>query len=349
MNDVTDRQLRFGIFDHMDDAGIGMARQFADRLDLAELCDRSGFFCYHLAEHHCTPHGMAASPNLFLSSLAQRTTRIRLGPLLMLLAFYHPLRAYEEICLLDQLSGGRLELGIGRGSSAFELKYYGIEPDEDRYRESADILFKAMNSDRLSHRGPLFSLQDVPVALKPLQRPHPPLWYGATRPEAAAIVAEEGANMASFGTVASVRAVTDAFRRRWRDSGHDSGCVPFIGMTRHIVIAPTKGEVLELAKSAYCSWSATYSDLWTRRGLAVPSAVPRTFEHACEAGVCLVGTPSTVRQAVRDQVSLPGSTISCARSRLATSRSAHRPERFGSSRMKSCPASRMSPPLAETR
>jgi alkanesulfonate monooxygenase SsuD/methylene tetrahydromethanopterin reductase-like flavin-dependent oxidoreductase (luciferase family) len=67
----------------MDDAGIGMARQFTDRLDLSELCDQAGFFCYHLAEHQCTPHGMASSPNLFLASLAQRTTRMRLGPLLM--------------------------------------------------------------------------------------------------------------------------------------------------------------------------------------------------------------------------------------------------------------------------
>lgn len=304
----ADLPIRFGIFDHMDDAGIGMARQFTERLDLAELCDRAGFFCYHIAEHHCTPHGLAPSPNLFLSSLAQRTTRMRLGPLVMLLAFYHPLRAYEEICLLDQISGGRLELGIGRGSSPFELEYYGIEPiqAQDRYRESVNILLKAMNSDSLSHRGPMFPLDDVPVTLKPFQRPHPPLWYGATRPAAATTVAEEGANMASYGHVASVRAVTDAFRRRWRDSGRDTSSLPFIGMTRHIVIAPTTGEALELAKPAYHRWRTTFSDLWTRRGLVMPSALPKTSEAACEAGILLIGTPSTVRQAVRDQVRAAG-------------------------------------------
>jgi alkanesulfonate monooxygenase SsuD/methylene tetrahydromethanopterin reductase-like flavin-dependent oxidoreductase (luciferase family) len=308
MNNLSERPLRFGIFDHMDDAGIGMARQFADRLDLVELCDRAGFFCYHLAEHHCTPHGMAPSPNLFLSSVAQRTTRMRLGPLVMLLPFYHPLRAYEEICQLDQISGGRLELGIGRGSSPFELEYFGIGPDQAqiRYRESADILLKAMTSDRLSHRGLVYSLHDVPVTLRPFQQPHPPLWYGATRPEAAAIVAEEGANMASLGNVASVRAVTDAFRRRWHDRGADSCSLPFIGMTRHIVIAPTTGEALELAEPAYRRWSASFSDLWTRRGLVMPSVFPMTFEAACQAGVCLVGTPSAVRQAVRDQASAAG-------------------------------------------
>jgi alkanesulfonate monooxygenase SsuD/methylene tetrahydromethanopterin reductase-like flavin-dependent oxidoreductase (luciferase family) len=152
----------------------------------------------------------------------------------------------------------------------------------------------------------MFSLHDVPVTLRPFQQPHPPLWYGATRPEAAAIVAEEGANMASLGNVASVRAVTDAFRRRWRDRGGDTGSLPLIGMTRHIVIAPTKREALELAESAYRRWSGTFSDLWTRRGLVMPSAFPMTFEAACEAGVCLVGTPSAVRQALRDQAPAAG-------------------------------------------
>jgi alkanesulfonate monooxygenase SsuD/methylene tetrahydromethanopterin reductase-like flavin-dependent oxidoreductase (luciferase family) len=149
-------------------------------------------------------------------------------------------------------------------------------------------------------------MHDVPVTLKPFQQPHPPLWYGATRPDAATTVAEQGANMASFGNVASVRAVTNAFRRRWRDSGRDASVLPLIGMTRHIVIAPTKGEALELAKPAYRRWWTTFCDLWTRRGLVMPSALPRTFEAACEAGVCLVGTPSTVRQAVRDQASAAG-------------------------------------------
>ncbi|TJW24288.1 MAG: LLM class flavin-dependent oxidoreductase, partial [Mesorhizobium sp.] len=70
--------------------------------------------------------GRGPSPNLFLASVAQRTRRLRVGPMVMLLALYHPLRAFEEICMLDQLSGGRLELGIGRGSAPTELGYFGV-------------------------------------------------------------------------------------------------------------------------------------------------------------------------------------------------------------------------------
>ena len=121
-------QPSFGIFDHLDHAGGSLHQQYSDRLEIAAACDAAGFRTYHVAEHHGTPHGLAASPNLFLSYVAQRTKWLRLGPLVMLLNLYHPLRAFEEICMLDQLSGSRLDLGIGRGTrlnfrfSVFRLK-----------------------------------------------------------------------------------------------------------------------------------------------------------------------------------------------------------------------------------
>jgi alkanesulfonate monooxygenase SsuD/methylene tetrahydromethanopterin reductase-like flavin-dependent oxidoreductase (luciferase family) len=119
--------VKFGVFDHMDDAGIPHGELFAGRLRLAEAYDRHGFYGYHLAEHHGTPIGVAASPGIFLAALAQRTTKLRFGPLVYLLPFYHPLRLIEEICMLDQMSGGRLELGIGRGVSPFETANYALD------------------------------------------------------------------------------------------------------------------------------------------------------------------------------------------------------------------------------
>src|SRR6202011_3118049 len=114
---------------------------------------------------HGTPHGMAASPNLFLSAVAQRTKRLRLGPLVMLLNLYHPLRAFEEICMLDQLSGGRLDLGIGRGAVPLELAFFGISADQaqDRYSEAAEIVLRATEVDPLSHEGRYFKLDNVPI------------------------------------------------------------------------------------------------------------------------------------------------------------------------------------------
>src|ERR1700754_2759819 len=115
--------MRFGVFDHLDRAGgadLDIAKQYADRLELVEQYERAGFYAYHLAEHHGTPLGLAPSPGLFLAAVAQRTTTLRFGPLVYPLGLYHPLRLAEEICMLDQMSGGRLELGVGRGASPYE-------------------------------------------------------------------------------------------------------------------------------------------------------------------------------------------------------------------------------------
>jgi alkanesulfonate monooxygenase SsuD/methylene tetrahydromethanopterin reductase-like flavin-dependent oxidoreductase (luciferase family) len=124
--------MKFGVFDHLDDAGVPLGQLYADRLRLAEAYDRGGFHAYHLAEHHGTPLGCAPSPSIFLAALAQRTQRLRFGPMVFLLPFYHPLRLIEEVCMLDQLSGGRLELGIGRGVSPFESKNYALDSARPR-------------------------------------------------------------------------------------------------------------------------------------------------------------------------------------------------------------------------
>src|SRR2546430_17501638 len=114
--------MKFGVFDHLDDAGVPLGQLYADRLMLAEAYDRAGIYGYHLAEHHSTPLGCAASPGLFLAALTQRTKTLRFGPLVYLLPFYHLLRLLEEICMLDQMSGGRLQQRHHRGLPPFEAQ-----------------------------------------------------------------------------------------------------------------------------------------------------------------------------------------------------------------------------------
>jgi alkanesulfonate monooxygenase SsuD/methylene tetrahydromethanopterin reductase-like flavin-dependent oxidoreductase (luciferase family) len=109
--------VRFGIFDHVDDSGLPPAQHFAARLKLVEALDSLVFESYHVAEHHGTPLGLAPSPNVYLSAVAQRTRRLRFGPMVYVAQLYHPLRLAEEICMLDQMSGGRLLVGVGRGAA----------------------------------------------------------------------------------------------------------------------------------------------------------------------------------------------------------------------------------------
>ncbi len=121
--------MRFGIFDHLDDSGLPLNRHFEERLKLIEAYDRAGFYGYHLAEHHNTPLGYAPSPSVFLAAVAQRTRQLRFGPMVYLLPLYHPLRLIDEICMLDQMSGGRFLYGVGRGISPVEVGFYGVDFD----------------------------------------------------------------------------------------------------------------------------------------------------------------------------------------------------------------------------
>ena len=113
--------MKIGAFDHLDASGRPLHRHYEERLALAERFDAAGLHAYHLAEHHGTPLGMGSSPSVFMAAATQRTKRLKLGPMVYCLPLYHPLRVFEEICMLDQMSEGRLQLGVGRGISPIEL------------------------------------------------------------------------------------------------------------------------------------------------------------------------------------------------------------------------------------
>src|SRR4030095_10081618 len=136
--------MKFGVFDHMDDAGGPLAQLYADRLDLVEAYDRSGIHGHHLAEHHSTPLGCAASPGLLLAALTQRTKTLRFGPLVYLLPFYHPLRLIEEICMLDQMSGGGPQPRLGGGRSAVEEPGFCLDFAQtgEIYHEAYQLILK---------------------------------------------------------------------------------------------------------------------------------------------------------------------------------------------------------------
>ena len=156
--------MEFGLFDWIDRGKAPLQKLYEERLRLLEAADSAGFLGYHLAEHHFTPLGMAPSPALFLSAAAQRTQHIRLGPLGYLLPMYNPLRLIEEVCMLDQLSNGRLDLGFGRGISPYELAYFGVDTAESRsiMEESLAVLVKGMTQERLTYHGKHFHSKTSP-------------------------------------------------------------------------------------------------------------------------------------------------------------------------------------------
>src|SRR5579884_3914925 len=188
-------RIRFGIFDWLDERRPDDPTTLYDaRLTMLEYADQAGFYCYHLAEHHWTPLCMAPSPNLFLAAAAQRTRRIRLGPLVYLLPLYHPLRLMEEICMLDHLSHGRLEIGVGRGASPYELAPFGVRAEEARpmFEEALAILVQGLATGEIDHAGRYFVIKGLRAVHRPYQRPYPPLWYPTNYPNSVAWVGRHG-------------------------------------------------------------------------------------------------------------------------------------------------------------
>src|SRR4029078_6915013 len=147
--------MKFAIFDHLDSDGGPLGQFFENRLRLLELIEQSGFHAYHMAEHHSTPLGMAGSPSVFLAAAIQRTSKIRIGPLVYVLPLHHPLRLYEEICMLDHLSRGRLTVGVGRGGALIEHQRLGVDPAlaPAMYHEAFSVLMRAFETDVVDFEG----------------------------------------------------------------------------------------------------------------------------------------------------------------------------------------------------
>jgi alkanesulfonate monooxygenase SsuD/methylene tetrahydromethanopterin reductase-like flavin-dependent oxidoreductase (luciferase family) len=300
--------MKFGVFDHLDRNDLPLRDYYESRLQIIEAYDRLGFYAYHVAEHHSTPLGMAASPSVFLSAVAQRTGRLRFGPLVYALPLYHPLRMIEEICMLDQMSGGRLEIGFGRGSVPAELIYYGQKPNEAQqvYAEALELIIKGLTERTLTFQGQFFRFDAVPMELAPCQKPHPPIWYGVHAPESAERAARKGLRVVSLDPLAATRASFDAFRRAWKQAWGDAP-LPLMGLGRFILVAETDAAALALARRAYPKWYASFTHLHRLHGRTGAHPRPPTFDGLAEVGQGLAGSPQTVAAFLRRELNDTGS------------------------------------------
>ena len=301
--------MKIGVFDHFDADGGSLAALYEWRLKLVEAYDRNGIDIYHLAEHHSTPLGMAPSPSLFLSAVAQRTKRLRFGPMVYTLSLHHPLRVLEEICMLDQMSGGRIELGVGRGISPLESTFYGVDPKQSRdiYVEVLDILLKAFQTQSLDYEGKFYRFKGTPIVIAPLQKPYPPLWYGVLAPDGVGWPAQHAMNIATNALAPATREIIDRYRAEWRAAGRDPAKLPLLGMSRHIVIAETDAEALATARRCYARWHESFTHLWRLHGVApISAAYPDTVEASMAIGMSFVGSPSTVRVKLNEAIAATG-------------------------------------------
>jgi alkanesulfonate monooxygenase SsuD/methylene tetrahydromethanopterin reductase-like flavin-dependent oxidoreductase (luciferase family) len=278
--------MKVGLFDHVEWADRPLATLFDERLRFAAAADEAGIYCLHVAEHHATPLNMVPVPGVYLGALARATKRMRLGPLVYLLPLYSPLRMIEEICMLDHLSQGRLEVGVGRGVSPFELKYHKVEHDQSRdiFIDAFECVSAGLQTDMLTYEGPHYSYKDVPIALRPLQQPHPAFWYGSSNATGSTWAGERGMHFLSLGPTGFAKKNIDAFREALAKRGgpaipkaeFSGGAV--IGVQRHIFVADTDAEAVRFAKPAMERHLANLNWLRAKHGWARP-----TRASACRA------------------------------------------------------------------
>jgi len=304
--------MEFGIFDHCDANGRPLQDFYDNRFKIVEAYDRAGFYGYHVAEHHATPLGLAASPGVYLAGVAQRTRTLRFGPLVYTLPLYHPLRLTEEICMLDQMSRGRMQVGIGRGISPLETKGFGIDPAERvaRTQEILQVMMQGLTRKAVNFQGKYYVYNDVPMELEPFQKPHPPIWVGAATADSAARAAKNGHNFVSLSTAAETRTLIDAYHTAWK-AAHGEKPLPKLGLGRFIVVAETDAKARALASRAYRRWHDSFHHLWRRHG-TVPTQGERAreFDEIMDGGRGIAGTPRTCIAMLTAQLAEAGANYS---------------------------------------
>ena len=306
--------MNVGIFDWVEASErLAPGEVYAHRLQMAEAADQAGFHAYMLAEHQGTPLSIDASPSLLLAAMSQRTRRLRLGALTFCLPWYDPYRFYNEVCMLDQLSGGRLELGVGRGVSPIEAMIFGmqdIETSRQRYREVLDVFFEACKGPRLDFNGRHFQYKDVELFNKPVQKPYPPLWFPSSNKDSIDFTGRHGYHTAIISSQAEAKARFAQYREVWEKHRNDAGrhnahvARPFLARTQHLVVSENEKEAIDAGVAAYETWKGHLHYLTRKHGR--PDVIP--LDPFAEGSVMrlIAGTPNQVTEKLQDVIRQSG-------------------------------------------
>ncbi len=221
--------MKFGML-HLLENPIGKSEYEVvhEQLEILQAAEALGFDSVWPAEHHFSEYGYCVSTALMLAALVPVTRRIRLGTGIVILPFHHPVRVAEEFALLDLMSDGRVDFGVGRGYQPHEFRGYGIDQSQSRsmFAEALEIILQAWTRERVTFSGQHYQVHDLPVRPKPLQKPHPPVWMAALSPESFVTAGQRGFNLLcapvfGFGGRSGVENLA-AYREALRVHGHDS-------------------------------------------------------------------------------------------------------------------------------
>lgn len=296
--------MRFGAFlapfhDPRENPTLALERD----LDLIVLMDRLGFDEVWVGEHHTTGWEYIAAPEIFLAVAAERTRHIRLGTGAVSLTYHHPLMVADRIVLLDHLTRGRVNLGVGPGGHLSDAAMLGIPAAEirDRMEQSLEVILHLLTStEPITASGPGWELHDAVLQLRPYQRPHPPLGIPSLEsPFGMALAGRVGAAPLSLffgaGDLAAQWAITEeAADRAGRTASRDDWriVVP-------VHLAETREQAIEEVRAGGGEWMFEYVQALTGRPAPVPGPKDLAVDQMFEAGSWVIGTPDDLLAFIR--------------------------------------------------
>jgi alkanesulfonate monooxygenase SsuD/methylene tetrahydromethanopterin reductase-like flavin-dependent oxidoreductase (luciferase family) len=291
-----------------------------------------GFDSIWLTEHHFIEYGLSVSPAILATAAAMRTRHVRIGLAAAILPFHDPIRLAEELAMVDILSGGRLDVGVGRGNRPVEFEGYRIPQIEsrDRFEETLSILIRAWTQERFSFEGQHLKIPEVRVIPKPLQQPHPPLYIVCVSPDTIESTALRGLPMLNSilrGPIDALVSQRDTYVKACKKGGRSdaevAGLLNRWGVSRHIHVAPTDAQAQAEAKDA---------EMWYQEALRrflIPEDIDRVhpllqpgFRTAAErlgritweqlmAETLAVGSPDTVTRKIEEMQRLGVGEVLC--------------------------------------
>jgi alkanesulfonate monooxygenase SsuD/methylene tetrahydromethanopterin reductase-like flavin-dependent oxidoreductase (luciferase family) len=296
--------MRIGLFHSVQwPEGSDQRDRYAQALAQACRADELGFDSVWLTEHHFSRHGIVSDSLAVLAHLAARTATVRLGTAVSVLPLHHPLRFAEAAATVDQLSGGRLDIGIGRGYQPGEFRGFGVDIAEkhDRFAEALDILRRVWESDTpVSYSGSFWSFEDAAPQPRPHQQPHPPFWVATDSPEGLAMcAAEDWGVLLPQGTSLTV---TAGQMERYAQALATGGAGPgraraYLARAAHV--AATDGQAWAEAEGPYKDFLGYADRLRRGNGQAVGGRSPFDLDADLRSSA-LFGSPETVLAGLRD-------------------------------------------------
>lgn len=221
---------------------------YSNALERIKIMDQNGFDAVWLAEHHFSTYSVCPSVHIMGMHVADITTNLRIGTAVSLAAFYHPLRLAEEVALLDQLSGGRVNWGAGRGFDMKEMEVFDVDPStsQRRFREHIDIVLNAWQNGSFSYSGEWNDYTDVEVLPKPLQQPIP-FWFASTSIDAVRWSGEQGYSilMDPHASHVEIAEKYSLYCKTLEERGHDGKRET--PMARLLAVAPTDEAAEQIA------------------------------------------------------------------------------------------------------